>query len=74
MREELIPGCLQEKILLSQPDKDLSVASKIALDTAAASRSFLSTIHHWMDNSASEPLLEQRCNQLCPALMTSKAL
>ena len=71
MRAELIPDCLREPVLLSQPDLDLTVASKQALSVATTSRNLLSSIQEWNENSSTELSLAQRCHQLCPALRSA---
>ena len=71
IRAELIPDCLREPVLLSQPDTNLTVASKQALCVATTSRNFLSTIQQWNENSSAEPSLAQRFHQLCPALRSA---
>lgn len=55
MQHFLIPEALQEKILLSNSKKDLSVASKQAFDQAALRRSYLSSLHEWRDDSGRLP-------------------
>lgn len=71
MQTELIPISLQESILLSNPERDLSVASKKALDMATLKRTFLAGLHQWPDSQSAESKdqsVEKRCRQLCPNL------
>ena len=72
LQEELIPSHIREMILLSNPNMDLTVASKQAIDQAKTRRGFLSSLHQWRGNqqakASSGTALHDRCSQLCPAL------
>lgn len=74
MQQELIPNELRERILLSNPDRDLTVASKQALDQAAERRTFLAAARLWTDYAKHEQVsLQQRCFNLNPALTNKTA-
>ena len=63
MHDELIPPNLPEPLLLSNPNGDVSIASRKALELAATKRGFLKSFATWKDSQSSMSIAE-RCNQL----------
>lgn len=66
MQDELIPNNLLEPLLLSNPNNDVSIASRKALQLATAKRNFLKSLHYWSDaKSIGVPSLHAQCEKLC---------
>jgi len=69
LQRDLIPSSLSPPILLSNPTRDLTLAHKIAMETALTKRTFLSKLQpEWKDSSAVSPssvsALEKHCTSL----------